>query len=223
MLQKSYKLQENLDRTETQRQSVDIVSLATWKYWDASRRITYGIARHVLRRPNKVVVRTKFETRVWKKNEKFNEYLHEKIILSSAHRWRWINWLLNRRNIRSCAATKRVYRDLQTDLLEVFEKMTLRNRPEAKTWDVVPRKHRITKRKYHSRIRKRKRRKKQRSPREAEDVIVVLHQIISWPIAQQRAKIKCFECRECGHYVSQYPKKIFQEERQLRCESFVNS
>jgi len=229
MLQKTYKLQEG-----TCRILIGLKLKGKALAWFHSRPENIAMPIEELftelrgmfyRRPNKVVTRREFEGRVWKKNEKFSEYLHEKTILANLvpiGEDELIDYLIDGITDPVLRDQARIHRFTdKTDLLEAFEKVTLRSGPETRPASSGNIGNSKKKASFKSKkIEMKKEAEVTPGSRRCHSCGASDHLFANCPTKSKG--IKCFECREYGHYAGQCPKKSSAKKDSCDVSHFPN-
>jgi len=214
MLQKTYKLQE-----DTCRILIGLRLKGKALAWFHSRPENIAMPVEELftelrgmfyRRPNRVAARREFEARVWKKNEKFSEYLHEKTILANLvpiSEDELIDYLIDGITDPVLRDQARIHRFMdKSDLLEAFEKVTLRGGPETRAASSGNIGNSKEKASFKSKkIETKKETEVTPGSRRCHSCGASDHLFANCPTKSKG--VKCFECREYGHYAGQCPKK----------------
>ncbi|KAI4476073.1 hypothetical protein M0804_013869 [Polistes exclamans] len=154
-------------------------------------------------RQNRIVLRKIFEERVWRKDESFHEYVHNKVILGNKvpiHEDEIVDYIIEGipdANLKNQAKISRLR--TKADILEAFEGVTLQEKNR------IPDDTRFVKRPYNMKNGNTGRWKSTKQTRSCFICGSFDHMADSCP--KKKEGPTCYNCKERGHIASNCPKK----------------
>lgn len=171
------------------------------------------------RRRNKIMTRKRFEERIWKHDETFHEYYHEKVILGNRvpiDDDEVLEYVIDGIPDDTLRNQARIQRFLTTEnLLEAFEKVTLRNRGGSGTSSSTKPDNRNKSRQQHA---AKDDETKKTSTRVMRCYNCGERDHVGTNCPTKKQGTKCFKCGERGHVASKCSSKL--KENNENCAVF---
>ncbi|XP_043503857.1 uncharacterized protein LOC122525241 [Polistes fuscatus] len=176
---------------------------ATYSLNDNQVRIASRFKKHILSSANRIVLRKIFEERVWRKDESFREYVHNKVILGNKvpiHEDEIVDYIIEGipdANLKNQAKINRLR--TKADILEAFEGVTLQEKNR------IPGDTRFVRRPYNMKNWNTGGWKSTKQTRSCFTCGSFDHMADSCP--KKKEGPTCYNCKERGHIASNCPKK----------------
>ncbi|XP_043496455.1 uncharacterized protein LOC122520459 [Polistes fuscatus] len=176
---------------------------ATYSLNDNQVRIASRFKKHILSSANRIVLRKIFEERVWRKDESFREYVHNKVILGNKvpiHEDEIVDYIIEGipdANLKNQAKINRLR--TKADILEAFEGVTLQEKNR------IPGDTRFVRRPYNMKNWNTGGWKSTKQTRSCFICGSFDHMADSCP--KKKEGPTCYNCKERGHIASNCPKK----------------